>query len=149
MRSTEGSWRMPANQSLGVGRSRRIDTAVRQIDVATGPLILTTPDNEAAVLNGGEQANYDPPLAGVLAYAPDGSRFHVVYETDPADSEERRDRPGSGKKRAASKRKQASKKRSTSRRASSTAKSTSKAKASGSKSASKPKAKSRSTRKKS
>lgn len=85
---------MPANQSLGCRATRRLDTAIRQIDVATGPLVLTTPDTEVITLAGGERKSFDPPLAGMVAYAPDGSRFHVTYETDPVDTEASRDQVG-------------------------------------------------------
>lgn len=126
---------MPANQSLGVGRSRRLDTAIREIDVATGPLILTGSDNQSVTLEGGATKTYDPPLAGLLAYAPDGSRFHVIYETDPVDAEASRNRVG-----AKPKAKSRSRRKSTSRRASST-----KAKAKSTRtSASKPKSTSKS-----
>lgn len=87
---------MPANQSLGVGATRRLDTAVREIDVATGSLILTF-EEKSVVVPKGERVNFDPPLAGVVAYAPDGARFHVTYETDPVDHEESRRKPGTEK----------------------------------------------------
>lgn len=140
---------MPANQSLGVRGTRKLDTAIRQIDVATGPLVLTTPDAEVITLGGGSKESFDPPLAGMLAYAPDGARFHVVYETDPADTEASRDQVGEKpqpKKRSAPSKASRGDRH---RRASSAAKTSgSKSSASKSKSTSKAKSASKAKRKK-
>lgn len=135
---------MPANQSLGCRATRRLDTAIRQIDVATGPLVLTKPDGATSTLEGGATESFDPPLAGMLAYAPDGARFHVTYETDPVDTEASRSQVGEQPKRQRRKRSAPSKasRGDRQRRASSAAKAP-KSKSSGSKSKSK-----RSTRKK-
>lgn len=118
---------MPANQSLGVRATRRLDTAIREIDVSTGPLVLTKPSGETITVQGGERETFDPPLAGMLAYAPDGSRYHVTYETDPAGHEESRRQPGTGRKRTSS-RKRSSAKRTIAAKAKSTRTSASKSK---------------------
>jgi hypothetical protein len=126
---------------------------MRQIDAATGPLVLTKPDGQTVTLEGGETVNFDPPLAGILAYAPDGSRFHVVYETDPPDTEASRSQVGEKPKRTERKRSAPSKasRGDRHRRASSAAKSSG-SKSSGSKSKAKSGSKSstskRSSRKK-
>ncbi|HEX7246410.1 MAG TPA: hypothetical protein VF245_12695 [Solirubrobacterales bacterium] len=87
---------MPANQSLGVGATRRLDTAIREIDVSTGPVVLTLPDNTFVTVAPGGRETFDPPLAGIQLYAPGGARYHVTYETDPVGHEESRRLPGSG-----------------------------------------------------
>jgi len=123
---------MPANQSLGVRGTRRLDTAIREIDVSTGPLVLTKPDGDTTTLKNGERETFDPPLAGMLAYAPDGSRFHVTYETDPVGHEESRRQSGSATTRAPRRRKRSTAKSTRTSASKSTSKSKAKAKTKGS-----------------
>lgn len=85
---------MPSNQTLGVRDTRQLDTAIREIDVTTGLLVLTTPEGKIITLEAGNEdshlratESFDPPLAGMLAYAPEGAGFHVTYETDPVGHE--------------------------------------------------------------
>lgn len=94
---------MPANQSLGVRANTKIETAIREIDVAVGTVVLTRlpatsevedgADSrpETVTLVGPETKTFDPPQSGFDVYAPEGARFHLTYETDPVGTEEARD----------------------------------------------------------
>lgn len=134
---------MPANQSLGVRGTCKLETAIREIDVSAGGVVVhSINDRGTLFLGAGEKETFDPAKSGFVVFAPDGARFHVVYETDPVGTEEARDQ-GPKKRRSSEERQEPKprRKRSASRRTSATRTSSAK-----SKSASK--AKPKSTRKK-
>lgn len=81
---------MPSNQSLGARGTRRLDTAIREISVATGTVILTRGEETSIVVSKGQDKAFDPPQAGYVAFAPTGARFHLTYETDPPKTEQAR-----------------------------------------------------------
>lgn len=134
---------MPANQSLAVRDTCKLETAIREIDVSAGSVVLTRLDGDGRVETTVVEAQdgpktFDPPQSGFDVFAPDGARFHVVYETDPVGTEEARDQ--GPKKRRSSEERQKPKPR---RKRSTSRSSTAKTKTSSAKSASK-----KSTRKK-
>ena len=105
---------MPANQSLGVRANTKIETAIREIDVSAGTVILTrlqpsTPAEqesspeakvETITLGPGESKTFDPAQSGFDVYSPEGARFYRTYETDPVGTEEDRRQPGRAKTRS-------------------------------------------------
>lgn len=105
-----------------------METAIREIDVSVGPVILTAPDgSDSVTLSSGEKKKFDPPESGHVAYAPNGARFFLTYETDAAGTEAARDQVGASEQpqeRATRKKKGGS--RTSAGRSKSTARATSK-----------------------
>jgi len=105
---------MPANQSLGVRDNCKIETAIREIDVAVGTVVLTRlpatsevegsadPRPETITLVGPETKTFDPAQSGFDVYALEGARFHLTYETDPVGTEEARDKGPKKRRRSIS-----------------------------------------------
>ena len=82
---------MPANQSLGVRGTCKIETAIREIDVAVGTVVLTpVAGGDAITLGPGDTKTFDPPQSGFDVFSPEGARYHLTYETDPVGTEEAR-----------------------------------------------------------
>lgn len=124
---------MPANQSLAVRDTCKLETAIREIDVSAGIVILTSAGGDVFKVYGDGGAKvFDPPQAGFVAYSPFGARFHVVYETDPIGTEEARDQ--GPKVRSSQPRRKRSASRRTSATKTSSAQSASKTKSTASKS---------------
>jgi hypothetical protein len=58
-------------------------------------VILTAPDgSDSVTLEKGDKKTFDPPESGHVAYAPNGGRFFLTYETDAAGTEAARDQVG-------------------------------------------------------
>jgi hypothetical protein len=107
---------MPANQVLNPRQSRTIETPVREIAVPVGKVIVTGDiskgDSESIIgIEAGESHVFDPPVAGLTVFAPEGgARLSVYYHDEegapsaapPAASRKRvrRNRPKAAAKRA-------------------------------------------------
>jgi hypothetical protein len=109
---------MPANQTLNSGKSRLLETPVKELAVSVGHVAVTEPDDSAYVIDADGVHIYDPPQSGLTVFAigQGGARFSVFYADDtesvpdptpPADSavpaprkRARRSRPKAAAKRA-------------------------------------------------
>lgn len=78
---------MPANLVFNSKHTRHIDAAVRTITVNVGSIILTDPDGSSGSIDAGQDHTFDPPLAGLVIYAPTGARVNLIYGDDPVVAE--------------------------------------------------------------
>jgi hypothetical protein len=103
---------MPANTVLNSGKSRLIETPVREISVPVGTVSVTDTDDNVYTIKTGESQVFDPPKAGLTVFAigQGGARLSVFYgDEEGAPSPEppaapvkrvRRSRPKPAAKRA-------------------------------------------------